>query len=135
MIAPLELDGAVYTREWPGSGTHTFVCLHAVGGSHVHWLGVAPKLAERGRVLAPDLAGFGLTPARQQGASLDAQVALVSALLDRTGPGILVGSSLGGAIGLLQAAQSPESVTGLILTGSLLPPYRDGSPPAPDFSL
>lgn len=122
----LDLDGPAHVYEWNGAADRTFVCLHAVGGSYAHWLGVGPRLAERGRVIALDLAGFGLTPRGHRGARLESQRALVAKLLEATGPAVLVGSSLGGGIALLQASLEPESVAGIILTGSLLPARLDG---------
>jgi len=97
------------------------VCLHAVGGSHTHWNEVAPELATHGRTLAVDLVGFGQTPASASGAGLDGNQAMISRLLQENGRAILVGSSFGGAVALLQAAREPGSVAGLILSGSLLP--------------
>jgi pimeloyl-ACP methyl ester carboxylesterase len=110
-----------FIRTWPGPEGRTFLCLHAVGGSHAHWLGVAPRLAEHGRTIAVDLAGFGRTPIGPAGAGLGADRELVSRVLDEHGPAIVVGSSFGGGVALLQAAREPSSVTGLILSGSLLP--------------
>ena len=63
-LRTLDIDGPVAYREWgadTGSGP-TFVCVHGLGGSLLNWVPVAPGLARHGRVLAVDLAGFGLTP-------------------------------------------------------------------------
>ncbi len=89
-------DGAAlpYVRAWSVSGGPTFVCLHAVGGSHAHWSGVAPRLAPDGPVLAVDLAGFGRTLIPAAGTGLDADQTLVSRLFRKEVPAILVGSSL-----------------------------------------
>lgn len=38
------------------------ILLHGIGMSHVAWKNVIPKLANRRRVLAFDIAGFGMTP-------------------------------------------------------------------------
>src|SRR5206468_1501811 len=60
----VDVDGPVAYVEWPserpGGGGPTFVCVHGLGGSHVNWMLVGPRLAAHGRVLALDLAGFGL---------------------------------------------------------------------------
>lgn len=114
-------ETAPFVRTWPGPEGRAFVCLHAVGGSHAHWIGVAPRLAAYGRVLAVDLAGFGRTPLGTSGAGLDANRELVSRVLAGSGPAVVVGSSFGGAVALLQAARGPSSVTRLILSGSMLP--------------
>lgn len=85
-------------------------------------------LARHGRVLAPDLAGFGRTAAGIRGAGLSAQGELLGDLL-AGGPAILIGSSMGGALALVQAARAPSSVTGLVLSGALLPAFEDGRSP------
>jgi pimeloyl-ACP methyl ester carboxylesterase len=64
----VEVGGPVHYREWPGPADGpTFVCVHGLGGSMVNWALVAPGLARRGRVLALDLAGFGLTAPNGRG--------------------------------------------------------------------
>ncbi len=120
-------QAAPFVRTWPGHEGRTIVCLHAVGGSHAHWIGVAPRLAVQGHVLAVDLAGFGRTPLGPTGAGLDANLELVSRVLAGTGPAVVVGSSFGGAVALLQAAREPSSVSGLILSGSMLPAEAVGA--------
>ena len=58
----IDVGCRVHYREWPGPAEgQTFVCVHGLGGSLVNWALVAPGLARHGRVLALDLAGFGLT--------------------------------------------------------------------------
>lgn len=119
----VDLDGPVHYREWPGPAGPTFVCVHGLGGSHLNWISVAPDLAARGRVLAPDLAGFGMTPRNGRGSGLAANRRLLSAFIRELAspPVILVGNSMGGAICLIQAAYEPGSATGLILTSPALP--------------
>lgn len=41
---------------------HPLILLHGIGMSHVAWKNVIPTLANRRRVLAFDIAGFGMTP-------------------------------------------------------------------------
>ncbi len=123
----MQVPSLPYVRGWAGPDGPPFLCLHAVGGSHAHWIGVAPALAQHARVLAVDLAGFGRTPIPATGAGLDADRVLISRLLGRDGPAILVGSSYGGSVALLQAAREPSSVTALILSGSLLPAAHEGA--------
>ena len=73
-----------------------------------------------------DLIGFGRTPLGPDGAGLEADRVLLAKLLADTGPAILVGSSFGGGVALLQAAADPASVRGLILVGSMLPTPPEG---------
>ncbi|MGH7721251.1 MAG: alpha/beta fold hydrolase [Candidatus Dormibacteria bacterium] len=123
----VDLDGPVHYREWPASGRLTFVCLHSVGGSHLHWNAVAPGLARHGRVVAVDLPGFGLTPRLGRGGRLEQNQRLLSGFLATIAPGgdaVLVGHSMGGGLAILQAAAEPDSVAGLVLSGSAFPAAR-----------
>ncbi len=130
----VDLDGPVAYREW---GEHrpeapTFVCVHGLGGSHLNWMGVAPGLARTGRVLAPDLAGFGYTPRAGRSSSMAANRELLSRFIREMAepPVVLVGNSMGGALSLIQAAYEPSSVQGLVLTSPALPWARGGMPSA-----
>lgn len=101
------------------------VCVHGLGGSHLDWRRLAPLLRAHGRVHAPDLAGFGLTPLQGRSAALGSQVDLLAAYVATVAPGgpaVLVGNSMGGLLGVLLAARRPELVAGLVLVGAPLPP-------------
>jgi pimeloyl-ACP methyl ester carboxylesterase len=118
------LDGPVHYADWDGPPDGpTFVCVHGLGGSHVNWLSIAPELAKRGRVLAPDLAGFGRTPPEGRRSSIGANRRLLHRFLEATGaaPAILIGNSMGGAISAIEAADEPEAVAGLVLVDAALP--------------
>jgi pimeloyl-ACP methyl ester carboxylesterase len=94
---------------------------------------VAPALARYGRVLAPDLAGFGLSPVAGRRASVPAQRALLHRLIRQTcdQPVLLAGNSMGGMIALGEAALHPECVAGLMLVDAVLPgPWRQRRPRA-----
>lgn len=119
----VDVDGPVHYRVWAGPPGLTFVCVHGLGGSHLNWAGVAPGLSRWGRVLTPDLAGFGLTPQAGRGSGLMANRRLVSAFIRATSPDpvVLVGNSMGAAVALLQAAAEPGSTAGLVLTSPALP--------------
>ena len=126
----VDLNGPVRLRTWEGPRETTFLLLHGLGGSGLNWLQVAPGLAGLGRVLVPDLIGFGETPRADRGSGLMEQRRMVSALIRAVGTGrtILVGNSMGGGIGIVTAAVDPEAVAGLILTGSILPWVRGWRP-------
>jgi pimeloyl-ACP methyl ester carboxylesterase len=120
----INLDGPVHYAEWEGPADGpTFVCVHGLGGSHVNWLSVAPGLAKRGRVLAPDLAGFGRTPPEGRRSTIGANRRLLHRFIEATGasPAILIGNSMGGAISAIEAADEPESVAGLVLVDAAIP--------------
>src|SRR5262249_46051670 len=102
------------------------------GGSHLNWVQVGPGLAGLGRVIALDLPGFGHSPRGGRGSGLmDERRALSAFIRERaTGRVVLCGNSMGGALGILQAAVEPESLAGLVLTCSVFPVAR-GSWPHP----
>jgi pimeloyl-ACP methyl ester carboxylesterase len=132
-VQTVDVDGPVRYREWPGPDYGpTFVCVHGLGGSSLNWVSVGPGLSRRGRVVALDLPGFGLTPRAGRRSSLSANRRLLSAFLHVVArpPVVLVGNSMGGALAALQAAHEPDSVDGLILTSPALPWNRQIRPAA-----
>ena len=98
--------------------------LHGSGpgvSAWANWQHNIPALAQRYRVIAPDIVGFGYT---QRPAdvyySLGTWVDHVWAFLDALGieKTSLVGNSLGGRIGLDMARQHPERLERLVLMGA-----------------
>lgn len=121
----LDLAGPVHVADFGGTG-RPIVLVHGLGGSYTNWMAVGGALAARGRVVAPDLLGFGRTPLSGRDPSIAANVALLGRLLDHLGasaqsPAILVGNSMGGLVSLLLAAERPEAVSRLVLVGPALP--------------
>lgn len=96
-----------------------------------NWRGVIPVLAQKARVIAPDMLGFGYTRCPMD-RPLDPQawVAQLVGLLDALDiPRVsVVGNSFGGAIALAFALRHPERVGRLVLMGSagLSFPLTDG---------
>jgi pimeloyl-ACP methyl ester carboxylesterase len=126
----LDLDGPIRYRSWEGPKDTTFVLLHGLGGSAISWSLVGGELASLGRVLAPDLVGFGETPRAGRGTGTMDQRRLVARFLNEraTGRTILVGNSWGGLIAVVQAAVDPSSVGGVVLTNSVYPPIERIAP-------
>lgn len=118
----VDLEGPVHFIDFGGSGP-AMVLVHGLGGSHVNWMAVGRRLAERARVVAVDLAGFGRTPLAGRSASVDANRVLLDRFLDAVleEPAILVGNSMGGLISMMEAAEAPEKVTGLVLVAPAQP--------------
>jgi pimeloyl-ACP methyl ester carboxylesterase len=121
-----DLDGAVHWVDFggpPGCSAPPLVLVHGLGGSHLDWVLVAPALAAQRRVLALDLAGFGLTPAAGRLATVQASAALVGRFVREVAgaPAVLVGNSMGGAVSMLQARADPAAVAGLVLIDAPLP--------------
>lgn len=118
----VDLDGPVHYADFGGSGP-AMVLVHGLGGSSLNWLAVGPRLARRGRVLAPDLAGFGRTAPGRRSARLRANRELLNRFLGAVvgAPAILVGNSMGGLQSMLQAVAHPASVAGLVLAAPAQP--------------
>lgn len=118
----IDVDGPLRVVEYGDAGP-VFVCVHGLGGSALDWQLLAPRLAERGRVLAFDLPGFGDSPLGRRSAT----IAQLRALLDRfmhdlvREPAVLVGNSMGAMLAVLQAAACPRTVNGLVLLSPVLP--------------
>ena len=123
-----DLDGPVHWIEFgpedaPGQDGTPIVFVHGLGGSHLNWCLIGPRLAAGRRAVALDLHGFGLTP----GTRATSTVQQNTRLLDRfvrevTGtPVILAGNSMGGLISILQASAAPDTVRGLVLIDPALP--------------
>jgi pimeloyl-ACP methyl ester carboxylesterase len=115
-----------YVAERFGSGPDRVLALHGWGRTRADW---APVL-ERTGGLALDLRGFGSAPAPEEGWDTrnyaDDLVPLVESL-DRP---VLVGHSFGGRIAARIAANHPDLVGALLLTGTPLI-HRGGTAKAP----
>ncbi len=126
----IDLDGPVAYREWDGPVDTTFVLVHGLGGSHLNWVQVAPGIAGLGRVLAPDLPGFGESPLAGRSAALMDERRLLGRFIETlaTGRVVVAGNSMGGGLAMLEAAIEPARVDGLVLTCSIFPWARGGLP-------
>jgi pimeloyl-ACP methyl ester carboxylesterase len=124
----VDVGGRMHFREWPGPEDLTIVCVHALGRNHLSWIGPAPHLAKHGRVVAPDLPGYGLSPRAGRRGTVEAQQATLDRFLDETteGPVVLLGESLGGAVAARQASRDHDRIVGLVLISSYLPPVFGG---------
>lgn len=131
-------------RDWPNRGASRFVSagglrwhvqemgegpslllLHGTGASTHSWRDVAPLLAQRFRVIAPDLPGHGFTttPSSTQ-MGLPGMAGLVGSLLDALGyrPDLVLGHSAGAAIAIQCRLDGHIAPRGIIsLNGALLP--------------
>ena len=127
-----DLDGPVAYREWEGPPDSAFVLVHGLGASHLSWVQVAEGLSGLGRVFAIDLPGFGASPLAGRGTRLMDQRQTLSRFIGSLGVErvVLGGSSIGGAVSILQTAVEPSSVSGLVLTNSVFP-WRFGAVPHP----
>jgi pimeloyl-ACP methyl ester carboxylesterase len=129
-----DLDGDVHYIDFGGptevpapvagdTTPRTIVLVHGLGGSHLNWIQLGPMLANRARVYALDLPGFGLSHPAGRSGSVTANARVLDRFLRAVAPGpaILVGNSMGGMISMIQAHEHPETVAGLALLDPVLP--------------
>ena len=142
----VDLDGPLHYVDFGGpegcdedGAPPPAVLVHGLGGSHLNWVGLGPRLARDRRVVALDLAGFGLSPSLGRSSSVHHNAALLSRFIHQVlgRPAVLVGNSMGGMISLLLADRRPEQVVGLGLIDPSLPIPRQRPDPqvAATFAL
>lgn len=106
-------------------GASLILLLHGTGASGHSWQGLVPLLAERYRLMIPDLPDHGFTTARgRTDLSLDGMAMALRALLDQLGlvPDTVIGHSAGGPIAIVLAGMldpPPRRVIGV--NGAYLP--------------
>ncbi len=111
----------------------TVLAIHGLGGSGRYWQGLAERVGDRYRVIAPDLAGFGASDKPHATYDRPMQLANLDGALDpfdRTGDRgavTVVGHSLGAVFGAIWAARNPGRLRGLALAAAPWP-SADGGP-------
>jgi pimeloyl-ACP methyl ester carboxylesterase len=118
----IDLDGPVHYVDFGGNG-RPIVLVHGLGGSHVNWMPVAPRLAAYGHVFAIDLAGHGRTPSLGRTARVGKNRVLLGRFLEAVArePAVLMGNSMGGYLSLAEAAAEPQKVSSLVLVNAAIP--------------
>jgi len=107
-----------------GSGSPVLL-VHGSGpgvSAWANWRLVLPRLRDKARVLAPDMAGFGYSKVRGElSFDLDLWLEQVRSLLDALGIHrvSIIGNSFGGGIALHFAAKYPDRVAKIVLMGSV----------------
>lgn len=88
------------------------ILLHGAGGTRLDWPAAVRRLSD----IVPDLPGHGRSPAPAR-TTIDEYAQDVIALMDALNipRAVIVGHSMGGAIGQMMALDYPERVAGLIL--------------------
>jgi pimeloyl-ACP methyl ester carboxylesterase len=144
--------GALFGEVW-GTGRPEVLVLHGWGRTHADFAAVVGPQSPLGALpaLAPDLPGFGATPAPATAWGAADYAAALIPLLDEGGPDregadrgpdggvrpvVVLGHSRGGCVAVALAAARPDLVRGLVLTGSPLVPRSGGRrKPAARFRL
>jgi pimeloyl-ACP methyl ester carboxylesterase len=96
------------------------VLVHGLGGAARTWLAVAPALAERHRVIVPDLPGHGGSAAVPALPNLAPFADVVHGIAEREGglPATVAGHSLGGVVAVHHAARFGHDSSAIALLGS-----------------
>ena len=115
----LTLHGHDVTYRTAGSGP-VLLLLHGIANSSKTWEGVAPALAERFTLIAPDLLGHGESATPRGDYSLGAHASGVRDVLTALGHDrmTVIGHSLGGGIAMQFAYQFPERCERMVLVSS-----------------
>ena len=109
-------------REWgAGDGRPAVLLLHGSPGDGSNFDGLGPLLAERYRVIAPDLPGFGDSSRSVPDYSILAHARYSLALLDRLGiaEAHVVGFSMGGGVALHLVDLAPERVLSVVMLSAI----------------
>jgi pimeloyl-ACP methyl ester carboxylesterase len=119
----IEVLGA-HTNYFDEGAGEPLLLLHGSGlgvSAYANWGRTMPVLAEKFRVIASDVAGFGYSdPPEDTSYSLDYWVEHTIALLDALGVErtSIIGNSFGGALAIALTSQHPERVHRVLLMGS-----------------
>lgn len=117
-----DVEGPVHYIDFGGSG-QPLLMVHGLGGSALNWMAVGPEIARDYHAIAIDLAGFGQTPLAGRTATVGSNAGLVHDFIENVigGPVVLIGNSMGGHIGVLEAAANPSWVNTLVLVDPAIP--------------
>lgn len=119
----IQANGIVTNYHERGSGP-ALVLLHGSGpgvSGWSNWRGVVEPLAEKFRVLVPDVVGFGFTERPADGVyDIKLWVSHLIGFLDATGveKASLVGNSFGGGLSLAAALRHSDRIAAMILMGT-----------------
>lgn len=109
-----------------GSTGQPFLLLHGLGGSSRYWGATCDQLADSGRLVVPDLLGFGRSERPATGYTADDHADAVAGCLDALDvdePVVVGAHSLGCLVALALAARHPRRVAALVGAGP--PLYAD----------
>ncbi len=104
-----------------GEGPHTILFLHGLFGTPDHWRAVMERLANRHRVIAPQLPIDPQPGRRRKGIRTigDLSVMVAQLIEDlRLDQFVICGNSLGGLVGIDLCVRNPGFAKGLVLAGS-----------------
>ena len=114
----------------PRRSADTVILVHGLGVSGAYWTPTARRLAERFRVLVPDLPGFGDSDKPRRVLDVGELAGALAAWMDamEIDRAPLVANSLGCQVSVRMALERPERVTRLILQGMTIDPEARSAP-------
>ncbi|HEY1502665.1 MAG TPA: alpha/beta hydrolase [Stellaceae bacterium] len=112
------IPGPLYYEEIGATGM-PMIFLHSTPDDHRLWMYQTAHFSSDYRCLAVDCAGYGRSPAVQQGVTIDDHADACWEIIDRytKGGAIIHGNSFGSEVAIHMAQRQPERVLALILSG------------------
>ncbi|WP_246364001.1 alpha/beta fold hydrolase [Halobacillus locisalis] len=133
-------NGETLSYQERDGGEEVVVLIHGNMTSSVHWDIVLEGLSDEYKVYAPDLRGFGLSTYHEKVLSIEDFADDIKLFLDEVGVEecMLVGWSLGGAVGQQLCVKYPDRCKALYLMASAstrgYPIYKTGEDGLPDVT-
>ncbi|MEH6549124.1 MAG: alpha/beta hydrolase [Pseudomonadales bacterium] len=121
VFVDLPRSGTCFYRQHLNPGKPTLLLLHGmIASSGLNWFRLFPALSEHFNIIAPDLRGHGRSLRGKRRFTINRCAHDMAALLDQldTGPVIVVGYSMGGAVAQKLWKKHPDKVAGLVLTAT-----------------
>lgn len=132
----VEVEGyeMAYLDEGDDTTGETFLCLHGEPTWSYLYRKMVPPLADLGRVVCPDLVGFGRSdkPAEDAAHTYEMHTRTVTGFIEALDlqDVTLVGQDWGGILGLHAAARQPERFARIVAANTFLPDGRHEMPQA-----
>ena len=120
------IPGPLYFERQGAVGT-PMLFIHSTPDDHRLWLFQTARFSAWYRTIAVDLAGYGRSPAPQEGLTLADHAAACWESVDRVSNGgiIIQGNSVGSQVAMHMAAERPQRVLAMVISGTGYPPPRE----------
>jgi pimeloyl-ACP methyl ester carboxylesterase len=122
-----KLDGFRIHYQNYGKGPEAIVLIHGWGCNLGHWRYQVPAFAQRGRVLALDLPGHGLSDKPEISYSMDLFARAIDAVMRDAGVerAVLVGHSMGTPVARQFYRRYPQKTLAIVIVDGALRPFGD----------